>query len=52
MLIATTLGIAGTAVYFASHNIFSMLFLSEQYTAATTEAQPSTFLAAGQAVLA
>jgi hypothetical protein len=52
MLIATTLGIAGTAVYFASNNIFSMLFLSDQYAAATTEAQRSMLLAAGQAVLA
>jgi len=52
MLIATTLGIAGTAVYFASNNIFSMLFLSEQYAAATTETQRSMLLAAGQAVLA
>ena len=52
MSIATTLGIAGTAVYFASNNIFSMLSLSDQYAAATTEAQRSMFLAAGQAVLA
>jgi hypothetical protein len=52
MLIAATLGITGTAVYFASNNIFSMLSLSDQYAAATTEAQRSMFLAAGQAVLA
>jgi hypothetical protein len=52
MLIATTLGIAGAVVYFASNNTFSMLFLSDQYAAATTEAQRSTLLAAGQAVLA
>jgi len=52
MLMATTLGITGTAVYFASNNIFSMLFLSDQYAAATTEAQRSMLLAAGQAVLA
>lgn len=52
MAIATTLGFVGIAVYFASNTAFSMLALSDQYVAATTDAQRSMFLAAGQAVLA
>jgi Domain of unknown function (DUF4386) len=52
MAIALTLGFVGIAVYFASNTAFSMLSLSDQYAAATTEAQRSTFLAAGQAMLA
>jgi hypothetical protein len=52
MAIATTLGFVGITVYFASNTVFSMLSLSDQYAAATTDAQRSMFLAAGQAVLA
>jgi len=52
MAIATTLGFVGIAVNFASNTAFSMLSLSDQYAAATTDAQRSMFLAAGQAVLA
>jgi len=52
MAIATILGFVGIAVYFASNTAFSMLSLSDQYAAATTDVQRSTFLAAGQAVLA
>ena len=52
MAIALTLGLVGVAVYFASNTAFSMLALSFQYAAATTDAQRSTFLAAGQAMLA
>jgi len=52
MAIATILGFVGIAVYFASNMAFSMLSLSDQYAAATTDAQRSMFLAAGQAVLA
>jgi len=52
MAIATTLGFVGMAIYFASNTSFSMLSLSDQYAAATTDAQRSLFLAAGQAVLA
>jgi len=52
MAIATTLGFVGMAIYFASNTSFSMLSLSDQYAAATTDAQRSMFLAAGQAVLA
>jgi hypothetical protein len=52
MAIAALLGFTGIAVYFASNTAFSMLSLSDQYAAATTDAQRSMFLAAGQAVLA
>ena len=40
------------AVYFASNTAFSMLSLSQQYAAATTDADRTLFLAAGQAMLA
>jgi hypothetical protein len=50
--IAAVLGILGTGVFFASNSALSMLSLSDQYTAATTDAQRSMIEAAGQAVLA
>ena len=52
MAIDTTLAFAGIVVYYASNTAFSMLSLSDQYAAATTDAQRSVFLAAGQAMLA
>ncbi|MDD5468826.1 MAG: hypothetical protein PHS96_13570 [Anaerolineales bacterium] len=52
MVIAAALGFAGITVYFASNQAFTMLSLSSQYAAATTDAQRATFLAAGQAALA
>ncbi len=52
MALAATLGFLGIAVYFASNQAFSMLSLSNQYAAATTEPQRAMFLSAGQAVLA
>jgi len=52
MLIATALGLVGAAAYCASNAAFSMLPLSSQYAAATTEAQRSLLVASGQAVLA
>jgi hypothetical protein len=52
MAIALTLGLVGIAVYFASNTAFSMLSLSEQYAAATTDAERAVLLAAGQAMLA
>ena len=51
MTIATAVGLTGVAVYFASNTSFSMLSLSNQYAAATTEAQKSILLAAGQTML-
>lgn len=52
MVVATVLGIIGTAIYIASNTAFSMLSLSEKFATATTDAQRSIFLAAGEAMLA
>jgi hypothetical protein len=52
MAIALTLGFVAIAAYFASNTAFSMLSLSDQYAVATTDAQRSMLLAAGQAMLA
>jgi hypothetical protein len=52
MVIALTLALLGIGIFLATNNPFSMLSLSNQYAAATTEAQRSTLLAAGQAILA
>ena len=52
MAVAVLLGLVGAAAYFAANPAFSMLFLSDQYAAATTEAQKAMCLAAGQAMLA
>lgn len=49
--IALALGLIGTTVYFAANQSFSMLVLSNQYTEATTDAQRSSLVAAGQALL-
>ncbi len=51
MAIATALFFVGISVYFATNTAFSLLSLSDQYAAATTEAERSMFLAAGQAML-
>lgn len=42
----------GIAVFLATNTAFSMLSLSQEYTAASTEAEKSFLLAAGQAMLA
>jgi len=52
MLIATAAALVGLAVYYASNTAFEMLALSGQYAAATTEAQRTTLLGAGHAMLA
>lgn len=49
--VATALFFVGISVFFASNTAFSLLSVSGQYAAATTEAQRSTFLAAGEAML-
>ena len=41
----------GVAIFLATNNPFSMLTLSNQYAAATTQVEKSTILAAGQAIL-
>lgn len=51
MGIAVILTIVGIAIFLATNNPFSMLLLSNQYMAATTEAQKSMLLAAGQVML-
>jgi hypothetical protein len=48
--LALVVGLIGVAVYFASNRAFSMLALSNEYAAATTDAQRSMLLAAGQAM--
>src|SRR5713226_3027222 len=45
MAIALTSGLVGIAIYFASSTAFNMLSLSDQYAAATTDAQRAMFLA-------
>ncbi len=50
-LIASVLGLCGMVAYFVSNSAFPMLSLSNQYATATTDAQKSTLLTAGQATL-
>jgi len=52
MAVAAAAGFAGIVVYLASNTALSMLSLSQQYAAATADAQRTALLAAGQAVLA
>jgi hypothetical protein len=44
--------LVGIGLYLASNQALAMLSLSKQYAAATTDAQRSTLLAAGEALLA
>lgn len=52
MAVALTLALLGVAIFYATNNPFSMLTLSNKYAAATTDAQRSALLGAGEAVLA
>jgi len=52
MAIAVTFALLGVGIFLATNNPFSMLSLSNQHAAATTDVQRSTLLAAGQALLA
>jgi hypothetical protein len=52
MAIATALGLLGIALFVTSNPAFEILSLSDQYAGAATDAQRSTFLAAGEAMLA
>lgn len=52
MMLAMILAITGIAIFLATNNPFSMLSLSNQYAAATTDTQRNILLAAGQAILA
>ncbi|MFH1632816.1 MAG: DUF4386 family protein [Chloroflexota bacterium] len=49
--LALIISILGTAVFYATNRAFSMLDLSNQYAAATTESQRIGLAAAGQAML-
>jgi hypothetical protein len=51
MSVATAIFFVGISVFFATNTAFPMLSLSDQYMAATTDAQRAMFLAAGQAML-
>jgi hypothetical protein len=46
------LSLVGVGALFAARPAFDMIYLSNQYAAATTDAQRSMFLAAGEAMLA
>lgn len=52
MAIGLVLSLIGIAAYFPSNTAFEMLSLSNQYAAATSEAQRNALLGAGQAILA
>jgi hypothetical protein len=52
MTVALALGLVVAASYFASNTAVNMLTLSNQYAAATTEAQRAMYLAAGESMLA
>lgn len=52
MAIATVLAVVSVVIYFASNTCFDMLSLSNHYATATTDAEKSIVLAAGQAMLA
>jgi hypothetical protein len=52
MALAAVSGLLGIVVYFATNTAFSLLSLSGQYATATTEAQRTIYLAAGEALLA
>ena len=52
MVIATTFGLVGIAIYFASNQAFSLLSLSHQAAAAATAGQRSMVVNDGQTLLA
>jgi Domain of unknown function (DUF4386) len=52
MTLTTVLAFIGIAAYVVTNNSFALLFASDQYAAATTNAQRSLFVTEGQATLA
>ena len=52
MAIATVIGLVGIVAFFVARPAFEMLYLSDQYAAATTDAQRSMCLAAGEVMIA
>lgn len=51
MALGATVSLIAITAYFASSRVFEMLVLSRQFAAATTEAQKTALLAAGQSML-
>lgn len=51
-ILATAFVFVGIAVYLATNTAFSMLYLSHQFTSATTELEKTLALAAGQSMIA
>jgi hypothetical protein len=52
MIVATAAALVGVAVYQATNQAFAVLALSDQYSAASSDAMRAQFLAAGEALLA
>ncbi len=52
MILGMTFAIIGIAIFLSTNNPFSLLSLSDQYWAATTEAQKSVLLSVGQTIIA
>jgi hypothetical protein len=52
LILSTIFALIGFAVYFATNITFSMLYLSDQFAAAASEAQKSQLLTSGQTLLA
>ncbi|WIG58204.1 MAG: hypothetical protein OJF49_000949 [Ktedonobacterales bacterium] len=50
--LATVIGLVSVTTFFASNTAFNMLVLSNQYDAATTDAERAQIMAAGRAMLA
>ncbi|MCP4539376.1 MAG: hypothetical protein GY832_19745 [Chloroflexi bacterium] len=50
--LATALAFIGITLFLATPSVSSMVYLSDQYAAATTETQKSLFLAAGESTIA
>jgi hypothetical protein len=51
LVTAVVFALVGVAVYFATNTTFSMLSLSDEYSAATSDAQKAQLIGAGKAVL-
>jgi hypothetical protein len=51
MVLATAFGLLAVATYLSSSRVFEMLAFSQQYAAATTEAQRTLLITAGQSTL-
>jgi hypothetical protein len=52
LILAVLFAFIGTAVYFATNTTFSLLFLSDQFASAATDAQKTQLLTSGQTLLA